>query len=207
MVRQERAVRTRAAAVRATAAEIDLKGYAGTSLSTVSRIAGVSMGALTFHFPAKDDLANAVWQAGQSLLTEAVDRVAANRTPPLLRVIELSLVLADLMENETTVRAAIRLSRESRSPSHWTDCWLPEVRRLLGEAHRAGQISEDTPVEDLTVLVQYLVDGTEAYIRARLGTEQERDSAVTQLERLWALVLTGVQDAGAHGKNPPPARS
>ncbi|MFI8308119.1 hypothetical protein ACIF80_32850 [Streptomyces sp. NPDC085927] len=135
-----------------------------------------------------------------------MDRVAANRTPPLLRVIELGLVIADLMENETTVRAAIRLSRESHAPSHWSDCWLPEVRRLLGEAHREGQLSDDTPVEDLTVLVQYLVDGTEAYLRTRLTTGEGRDSAVTQLERLWALVLTGVQDTGAVGRTPPPAR-
>ncbi|MFF5160762.1 TetR family transcriptional regulator [Streptomyces sp. NPDC000348] len=206
MVKQERAVRTRAAAVRTTAAEIDRKGYDGTSLSAVSKSAGVSVGALTFHFPSKDDLANAVWQAGQSLLAEAVGRVAAGRTPPLLRVMELSLAIADLMENETTVRAAIRLSRESRSPFPWTDCWLPEVRRLLGEAHHGGQLSDDTPVEDLTLLVQYLVDGTEAYLRARPGAERERDSAVTQLERLWALVLTGVQDAGAPGTNPPLVR-
>nr|AAM78020.1 transcriptional regulator [Streptomyces carzinostaticus subsp. neocarzinostaticus] len=206
-MRQERAERTRAAAVRTTAAEIDLKGYDGTSLSAVSKIAGMSVGALTFHFPSKNDLANAVWQAGQSLLREAVERVAANRTPPLLRVIELSLVIADLMEKETTVRAAIRLSRESHTPSHWSDCWVPEVRRLLSEAHRGGQLSEDTPVEDLTVLVQYLVDGTEAYLRARRDTEQGYGSAAAQLERLWALVLTGVQDAGALGRNPPPARS
>ncbi|MDA5145930.1 hypothetical protein PEM37_30910 [Streptomyces sp. AD681] len=136
-----------------------------------------------------------------------MDRVAANRTPPLLRVIELSLVIADLMENETTVRAAIRLSRESHAPSPWSDCWLPEVRRLLGEAHRGGQLGDDTPVEDLTVLVQYLVDGTEAYLRTRLDTEQGYDdSAAAQLNRLWTLILTGVQDTGAPGGNPPPAR-
>ncbi|MFH9611341.1 TetR family transcriptional regulator [Streptomyces sp. NPDC017448] len=199
MVRQKRAVRTRAAVVRTTAAEIDLKGYDGTSLSSVSKTAGMSMGALTYHFPSKNDLADAVWQAGQSLLAEAVDRVAANPAPPLLRVIELSLVIADLMENETTVRAAVRLSWEARSPYPWTDCWLPEVRRLLDEAHRMGQLDQDSPVEDLAVLVQHLVDGTAACLRARPGTQRERLSAGAQLERLWALALSGVAETSTHG--------
>ncbi|WP_329488591.1 TetR family transcriptional regulator [Kitasatospora sp. NBC_01246] len=59
-MKQERAQHTRRALLRAAAGEFDQHGYAGTSLSRVSRAAGVTMGALTFHFPTKASLADAV---------------------------------------------------------------------------------------------------------------------------------------------------
>src|SRR3989337_2793252 len=51
MVSQERAERTRQRLLQGAAAEFSLYGYGGTSLQRISKAAGVTMGALTFHFP------------------------------------------------------------------------------------------------------------------------------------------------------------
>ncbi|MGV9266406.1 TetR family transcriptional regulator [Kitasatospora sp. NPDC003701] len=71
-MKQERAQHTRRALLRAAAGEFDRHGYAGTSLSRVSRAAGVTMGALTFHFPTKASLADAVRADAVELTRAAV---------------------------------------------------------------------------------------------------------------------------------------
>ena len=60
MVKQERALRTRRALVRAAAEVFAGEGFAPASLTAISRRAGVSNGALHFHFPNKKALARAV---------------------------------------------------------------------------------------------------------------------------------------------------
>ncbi|MFJ6186444.1 TetR family transcriptional regulator [Streptomyces sp. NPDC092295] len=74
---QERAERTRRAMVHAAAEEIDRGGYHGASLASISRSAGMSMGALTFHFPTKDRLVEAVQALSVSMVRETVEAVEA----------------------------------------------------------------------------------------------------------------------------------
>ncbi|MFF2132901.1 TetR family transcriptional regulator [Streptomyces olivochromogenes] len=71
VVRQVRAVRTRRALVRAAAEVFAEDGYALASLPVISRRAGVSTGALHFHFPSKDLLAREV----EAVATVSVQRL------------------------------------------------------------------------------------------------------------------------------------
>ncbi|MFD4139769.1 TetR family transcriptional regulator [Streptomyces sp. NPDC058572] len=66
VVRQQRAEKTRCALLAAAAAEFAQHGYTGATLMRISKRAGVILGALTFHFPAKEQLAEAVTEAGAS---------------------------------------------------------------------------------------------------------------------------------------------
>ncbi|MFG2313276.1 TetR family transcriptional regulator [Streptomyces sp. NPDC048566] len=68
MTRQERAVRTREALIEAAARLFDQDGYEVTSLAAVTALAGVSAGALYFHFATKADLADAVVEAAMARL-------------------------------------------------------------------------------------------------------------------------------------------
>ena len=65
MVKQERAARTRQALIQAAAEVFAEEGFVTASLSTISRRAGVSNGALHFHFANKGMLADAVEVIGQ----------------------------------------------------------------------------------------------------------------------------------------------
>ena len=60
MVKQERAARTRQALVRAAAQVFAQDGFVLASLTSISKKAGVSNGALHFHFESKQALARAV---------------------------------------------------------------------------------------------------------------------------------------------------
>ncbi|MGK5497853.1 ScbR family autoregulator-binding transcription factor [Streptomyces sp. URMC 125] len=204
MVKQERAVRTRANVLRAAAAEFDRSGYDGTSLSKVSKAAGLSVGALTFHFSTKAELADAVLEEGWSVTRAALERVTKESAPPLRTIIDLTLELARLMEEEVSVRSAVRLARELPAVPPWSDGWLPTVRELLDEAHRTGQLREDALPTDVTTLVDHLASGAEAYLRSRLASKSEYESAAARLERVWRLVLAGVSKEGVPE---PPERS
>ncbi|MCY0942897.1 TetR/AcrR family transcriptional regulator [Streptomyces antarcticus] len=199
MVKQERAVRTRSALVRAAAAEFDRDGYHGTSLARISKVAKISIGAVTFHFPSKNELADAVFEEGRAMTVAALEQMAAEPVPALRAVVDLSLELTRLMEEETAVRSAIRLSRERPGSASWSDLWLPTVRRLLDRAYENGQLRDDALPADVTALVEHLLGGAEAYLRLRLATEIAYESAVGQLKRLWHLALVGVSADGSTG--------
>ncbi|GHJ96543.1 hypothetical protein SNE510_60620 [Streptomyces sp. NE5-10] len=189
-------MRTRQALMKAAAAEFDRYGYDGTSLSAISKAAGMSIGAVTFHFPTKVHLADAVQEEGRSVTVAALERLAAEPMTPLRMVIDLTLELTRLMEQEPAVRSAIRLSRERSTAESWSDAWLPTVRTLLDRAYENGQLRTDALPADVTTLVEHLTSGAEAYLRSRMGSDPVFESAVAQLKRVWRLALAGVSAEG-----------
>jgi AcrR family transcriptional regulator len=181
MVKQVRAERTRQALIAAAAIEFDRQGYAGTSLSAVHRACGVTMGALTFHFPAKVQLATAVCHEAEDVTRQALARLVPADT--LLPVAEFTFVVARLLDEEVTVRAAARLTQEQAVPSHWHTVWRAALREVVAPTReRPGPGPEP---DELELLAVYLTTGAEAALRAgRTGKEVR-----THLECLWALVL------------------
>ncbi|MFD3337080.1 TetR family transcriptional regulator [Streptomyces sp. NPDC058700] len=190
-------MRTRQALMQAAAQEFDRNGYEGTSLSSISKAAGLSIGAVTFHFPTKVLLADAVQEEGRSVTVAALERLTAEPMTPLRMVIDLTLELTRLMEQEPSVRSAIRLSRERPSTVSWSDAWLPTVRSLLDRAYESGQLHTDALPADVTTLVEHLTSGAEAYLRSRMGSDPAFESAVAQLKRVWRLALAGVSAEGS----------
>lgn len=59
MTKQDRAVRTRLALIRSAAEQFEARGYVRASLAEISAGAGVSSGALHFHFANKAAVAEA----------------------------------------------------------------------------------------------------------------------------------------------------
>ncbi|WP_438297372.1 TetR family transcriptional regulator [Streptomyces sp. HUAS TT7] len=189
---QGRAARTRAVLVEAAAAHFDREGYEGTSLAKVCGTAGISLGALTFHFPTKGELADAVMDEGRALTQAALLQVSARPGPALHKVVELTLELTRLLEEETPVRCAVRLSRERPGAEGWPEVWLPVVKQLVDQAHAEGQLRGGAGPAEVTVLVQYLTAGAEAFLRSRPGAGAAARSGVAQLESVWRLALAGV---------------
>ncbi len=67
MAKQERAARTRWLLIQAAAETFVQKGFTRASIAAISRQAGVSNGALHFHYETKDALADAVEQSAAAL--------------------------------------------------------------------------------------------------------------------------------------------
>lgn len=185
-------MRTRHLILRAAADEFDRRGYAGTPLTSVTRSAGISMGALTFHFPTKPDLADAVQSAGIELTRHVAERAAELPVSPLTKARALALAVARLLEESTTVRATARLTRERSIGGAWTDAWLARMTELLGRAHEDGRLRSQVAPEAFAETVQFLVTGIEEHARCAASG----GTAVRRAARAWDLLLYGAMYPG-----------
>ncbi|MFD0062399.1 TetR family transcriptional regulator [Streptomyces sp. NPDC056690] len=185
MARQERAELTRRRLIEAAAAEFAAHGYAGTSLLGIVKSAGVTMGALTFHFSSKSALADAVQEAGAAA-TRAVLHDDEAGPGPRGALVD-TLALAEALETTPSIRAAARFTREGRdAESNWYAAWVPHLRESLergwpGERPDAGL----TPVS-AAALLTYVMAGVEATASAR-GALRDAYGADPQDELARAL--------------------
>ncbi|MCX4687041.1 TetR/AcrR family transcriptional regulator [Kitasatospora purpeofusca] len=189
-MRQERARQTRRALLHAAATEFDVHGYEGTSLARISRTAGVTLGALTFHFPSKAALADAVRSEGAALTGAAVPEAGVGG------LVEL---LTRLLDEEPSVRAAARLSWEQpESAGNWHAAWGPELRDRLARERSAGPAGLAPIVldeVDLETLAHCLVAGSAALRRGVVPLGGAGPAAPEEvrrrLRRLWQHAAAG----------------
>ncbi|MCB5180964.1 TetR/AcrR family transcriptional regulator [Streptomyces antimicrobicus] len=192
-IKQERAGRTRALLIQAAGEEFAHRGYAGTSLTRISRAAMATIGALTFHFPAKNELAEAVCERGSELTREAVDRIAAAPHSPAAAVAEITQALAELLEREPVVQAAARLSRELPLKHDWLEAWVPAVRTLLAQAHRRGELAEEEDQELAGALVACVVANLELSVLRAHGAPLGGTWGVRgRLAEVWEVLWYGI---------------
>ncbi|MGW1174645.1 ScbR family autoregulator-binding transcription factor [Kitasatospora sp. NPDC002543] len=104
MVRQERAVRTRRLILEAAASVFDECGYERATIGEVVARAGVTRGAVYFHFASKRELAQGVVeeQFGRDEIPE--------RHCKLQEFVDLGMVVAHLMPRDPVLSAGARLS-------------------------------------------------------------------------------------------------
>ncbi|MFB7180237.1 TetR family transcriptional regulator [Streptomyces sp. NPDC056257] len=189
-------MRTRNHLISVAAAEFDRNGYDGTSLSRLSRSADISIGAVTFHFSAKGELASAVENAGWSATRRVVEGVTARGGPALDTLSALVLALGRLVETDVAVRAAARLTQERAGAGpEWCCCWLPEVRDLLEQAAAQGQLDPEVDPRPVAVLTAHLVGGVLA--RARRSRAGRPGEVTGELGELWWLVRRSIAAAPA----------
>ncbi|HZF92299.1 TetR family transcriptional regulator [Streptomyces sp.] len=194
-MKQVRAVRTRRLILQAAAEQFDLRGYAGTPLNCVTRAAGISMGALTFHFPTKQELADAVQLSGIEITRDVVKSAADLPVSPLHGARALALSITRLLDECTTVRATARLTRERAGGDGWTGVWLTCLTELLRRAHDEGGLRPRLAPETFAESVQFLIMGIEEYTRcAALGAGGD-STAVRRVARAWDLLLYGALDS------------
>ncbi|MFD9779292.1 TetR family transcriptional regulator [[Kitasatospora] papulosa] len=196
MVKQERAARTRQALLNAAAEEFDRHGYDGTSLNRVCRAAGITIGALTFHFSTKAELADAVQSQGQVITRAALDSMPARPAPALHRAIDLMLELARLLDAESIVRSAARLSRERPEQDlAWTASWLIVAQNLFEDAYMQGQLNLGVRPASLISLSTYLTIGVECRARAEHEDPPAGDrepSTADELKQVWDMIQYGI---------------
>jgi AcrR family transcriptional regulator len=77
--RQERAEATRTRILDAAVASIDAVGFAGTTAQRIAREAGVSVGAVQHHFPAKSEILDAVLERSSANLASQFEGIEVDR--------------------------------------------------------------------------------------------------------------------------------
>lgn len=190
-VRQERAEITRQAILDGAAAAFDHSGFDGTSLSDVVRHAGVTKGALYFHFPSKEALARALVDE-QFQVAEGVDAV---EEPGLQTVIDLTHQMAHALRTTARVRAGIRLLIEFGSftdpdPSPYNS-WIDTCHRCLVPAQERGDVHPALDTHDLSTFLVGSFTGIQVTSHVRTA----RGDLHARVVDLWNYLLPGIAPA------------
>ncbi|MEU5811838.1 ScbR family autoregulator-binding transcription factor [Streptomyces sp. NPDC047718] len=199
---QERSERTRRKLVHAGAEMFRRNGYANATLGEIAASAGVTKGALYFHFASKDDLAEAVQRHGCALLDESVRALRASGLSPLRTLVGATHWLARSLHEEPAIPASFRITRECAGlPQLVIDFhqfWLAAVCGLLRQARDAGEL----PVQERWDGVESLVAAAACGIEAMAGTAMPHSELQRRVSAMWALLLPVLVPGGA-GKDLP----
>ncbi|MFF9815876.1 ScbR family autoregulator-binding transcription factor [Streptomyces sp. NPDC014006] len=183
---QERAVRTRAALIRAAAEEFDLAGYAGTSTTKIIKRAGSTMGALYFHFGSKEGVARAVMAEQGADLPEPAGRSG------LQHLIDFTLELARELRSNVLLRAGVRLAVEQGAFGIQDDTayqlWITRFKEELIVADALGELREGVDPAGFARVLVGAYSGTQLLSRISAGHEDLQD----RIAELWRYFLPAI---------------
>ncbi|MGW5117199.1 ScbR family autoregulator-binding transcription factor [Streptomyces noursei] len=184
--RQDRALQTRAAIVRAAAEVFAEQGYAGASVTKITERAGLTMGAMYFHFKNKAALA-------REIVVGQPDRVLPrHESVGLQRAVDITLTWAHQIREDPVLLAGARLvmeqeefiGQEQNSHQQWAQIFEQE----LAEAQKRGEL---TGTCDESAVARLIVNAcTGAQMHAHMLTGY-RDLPIRVVE-MWSCLLPSV---------------
>ncbi|MGW2252279.1 ScbR family autoregulator-binding transcription factor [Kitasatospora sp. NPDC001660] len=202
MVKQERAGRTRQAVLLAAASTFADVGFESASLVDISRRAGVSKGALYFHFVSKQALADGVRAAAGREIGSAALRTLRAGGSAVQGLIDFSHELARLLREDVVVRAGVQLGRAGHGPRRTGPAGPPGsdatwrsftavVHRLLGRAAEAGELRSGTDRRAAAELLTTVAAGL-----VLLAAEDAGRLRPEAVRGVWTAALPALVDAG-----------
>ncbi|KIF05711.1 gamma-butyrolactone-binding protein [Streptomyces sp. RSD-27] len=152
MAEQARAIRTRQAILSAAAKIFDERGYQAATISEILAAAGVTKGALYFHFQSKEDLAQGV------LTAQNEDLLLPSRPSKLQEAVDVIMLHTHRLRTNPMVRAGVRLSLDQNAVgldrSGPFRNWVVTMQELLEKAQAQGELLPHVvPAETADVLV------------------------------------------------------
>lgn len=186
MVKQERAARTREALIRSAAEVFGREGLSAASVTAISFLAGVSNGALHFHFATKAALADAVEGAALVRLRALTEGAPAAGTGRVQLLVDATHRLAAALRADVVLRAGFELNGEvSRVPrADLRASWQEWVARTVEEADTGGELSPGVAAGDVTAAVVAATVGLEV-----LGVRDALWLSRPTVVRFWRLLL------------------
>jgi AcrR family transcriptional regulator len=135
---QDRAIRTRQAILRAAAKVFEERGYQAATISEILTTAGVTKGALYFHFSSKEHLAEGVLREQDQLLP------IPERTCKVQQFVDTVMLHAFRLQTDPMVRAGVRLSLDQQAleldRSGPFVRWAEVTKELLEKAQAQGEL-------------------------------------------------------------------
>lgn len=183
---QDRALKTREAIVMGAAQVFDEYGFSGASISRIMKRAGVSQGAMYFHFKSKEDLARAVMNAQPETVIPRLD------SHGLQRIVDMTFVWAWQIQNDVLLRAGVRLTNEQdgtsvRDATPYTD-WARILEANLREAQDDGELRDSVDAAQFSEFLVSACTGMQMYANAVSGRQDLPERTVT----MWQILLPGI---------------
>lgn len=186
MVKQERAARTRQALIQAAAEVFAEEGFVTASLSTISRRAGVSNGALHFHFANKGMLADAVEAEAAKVVHRITETARAWQGDSLQAVVDATHELMDSLAHDVVVRGGFELAGDCarRGETSLRTLWRRWVEDTLRRAEREGALAEGVSWADGARVIVAATAGFEV-----LGGDDSSWLSRQNVTRFWEVLL------------------
>lgn len=186
MAKQERAVRTREALIRSAAETFHREGFAVASLTAISARAGVSSGALHFHFASKAALAGAVEGAALERLGDITGEWPLDGAGCLQRLVDVTHGLTRGLRDDVVLRSGFELSGDvAHLPSiDLREHWRSWVEGAMVRARGAGELCPGVAAEVAVTAVVAATVGFEV-----LGARDAAWLAPRTVTRFWELLL------------------
>jgi AcrR family transcriptional regulator len=196
LARQVRAEETKAAIIRGAAEAFDRLGYGATSLTDVIKLAGVTKGALYFHFSSKQDVARAVIECQHARSIGPARERAEAAVPALEAVVELSFGLATQLVDDPIVRAGIRLTLETGTfdagaATPYRD-WIDAIETLLHRAVETGDVRTSVRPESVARFVVGAFTGVHLVSQVLTGRQDVHE----RVREMWELLLPSLVPEG-----------
>lgn len=202
-MKQERAVRTRQALILSAAEAFERCGYTRTKLTEISSNAGVSRGALHFHFENKAVVAGTVEATAAATLRRTATEARQSGDNALQRLIGTSRAMAEQLSDDVVARAGYHLSCEASDGTgldlrgEWYRC----VQRMITETAAERLLAENVSEQEAVTSIVAATTGFEV-----LGRTDPRWLAAEGLDRFWRLLLPSLVTAEALATLDAPAR-
>ncbi|MEU9330753.1 ScbR family autoregulator-binding transcription factor [Streptomyces canus] len=183
---QERALRTREALLRAGAEVFDECGYAGAGITRILERAGVTAGALYFHFKSKEGLALAIMGAQPQ---QVQPKLASQG---LQRLVDITLVWACELQVNPLLRAGVRLSVEQGSfgvqdPTSYLG-WKDIMTQCLEDAAQKGELLSGDSSGDIAEFLVGACTGIQLYSQLISNRRDLPERTVL----MWRTLLPGI---------------
>lgn len=185
MPQQQRAFQTRRNVLVGAAIAIDRRGYGAATIAEIVRESRITKGALYFHFPSKEAVAEAI-------IAEQGEWLKARRNDdhePVQAMLDLSYAFVDAVVSDPLMRASIRMTIDRAGPAAsitqgYTN-WIAAVTDLLDRARAAGTLHEGVEPDGCAYVITSAMTGLQLTSDA---LSQRRD-LTERVESFWRMVL------------------
>lgn len=183
---QERALRTRADILRAAAEVFAELGFSRTTLTSISERAGVTLGAVYFHFRNKEELARAIVRQQPDRVVTPLDSTG------LQYVVDVTVSWAYQVLEDVFLLAGARLVMEqeffvgSEQNSHQQ--WSHVVAEGLALAKRRREVRAATDVEAVARLIVNACTGAQMHAYLESG----REDLPRRVMDMWRCLLPAI---------------
>jgi AcrR family transcriptional regulator len=156
-LKQERALRTRARIIQAAAQAFADTGFPNVTIQDVAELAGMTKGAVYFHYANKEALALSVADEFYHRINTIAGGIEDQHLPPLTSVAELLLQTAHALQHDVVIQAGARLQIEramiqSELPIPYQN-YTDQLTTWLNQATTHGHLTNTTPATLAQVLV------------------------------------------------------
>jgi AcrR family transcriptional regulator len=161
-------------------------GYSGAGINRILQRAGVTAGAMYFHFSSKEDLARAV------ICDSAADLNLPEGGPGLQHLIDVTLYLARELQHNSFFQAGVQLAieqgesglREYGSYEWWAERYLEDLRAARSQGELLPEVQEEE-------LAQIVVGGfTGLQVMSKISTD--RADLPQRIAAFWRCLVPAV---------------